>query len=235
MTDSLTTTLDGGVAVLTMDDGKANALGPEMLAALDAALDRAEAEAGAVVIAGRPGRFTGGFDLSIMRQGGDATRSLVGAGAELLLRVWESPVPVVAACTGSAVAAGALLLLVSDVRIGADVDARIGLNEVAIGLGLPVFGVEWAMARLSPRHVTGATVLAQLYGPAEAVEAGYLDRLVPAGDVVGEAVAEATRLAGLPRSALGLTKQRVRSAVSARIRAALAADLQVIGPAHPAG
>ncbi len=79
-----------------------------VLAALGAALDRAEAEAGAVVVAGRPGRFSGGFDLSIMREGGDATRSLVGTGAELLLRLWESPIPVVAACTGAAVAAGAL-------------------------------------------------------------------------------------------------------------------------------
>jgi enoyl-CoA hydratase len=235
VTDSLTTTFDGGVAVLAMDDGKANALGPGMLAALDAALDRAEAEAGAVVVAGRPGRFSGGFDLSVMRQGGDATRSLVGTGAELLLRLWESPIPVVAACTGSAVAAGALLLLVSDVRIGADVEARIGLNEVAIGLGLPVFGVEWARARLSPRHVTGATVLARLYEPAEAVEAGYLDRLAPAGDVLADAVAEASRLAGLPRGALALTKQRVRGEVAARIRASLAADLDVIGPAHPGG
>jgi enoyl-CoA hydratase len=233
VTDALTTDVRGDVAVLTMDDGKANALGPPMLEALGDALDRAEADAGAVVLAGRPGRFCAGFDLGIMRQGGDPTRSLVRSGADLLLRLWSSPLPVVAACTGSAVAAGALLLLVSDVRVGADVEARIGLNEVAIGLGLPVFAVEMARARLDPRHLTPATVLARLMDPAEAVDAGYLDRLVPAGDVVGEAVAEAERLAELPRGALAVTKERLRGAAMAHIRASLAADLQVIGPARP--
>lgn len=230
MTDALTTTVDGRVAVLTMDDGKANALSPDLVAALGEAFDRAEAEAGAVVLAGRPGRFCAGFDLSVMRQGGDATRGLVGAGADLFVRMWTSPLPVVAACTGSAVAAGALLLLSSDVRIGADVEARIGLNEVAIGLGLPVFAVELARARLDPRHLTAATVLARLTGAAEAVEVGYLDRVVAADDVVGEAVAEAERLAELPRGALALTKERLRGAAVSHIRASLAGDLAVIGP-----
>ena len=228
MSAALTTTADGPVAVLAMDDGKANALGPDLVAALGAALDRAEAEAGAVVLAGRPGRFSGGFDLAVMREGGEPTRSLVRDGAELLLRLFESPLPVVAACTGSAVAAGALLLLAADVRVGADVDARIGLNEVAIGLALPVFGVELAAARLSPRHLTAATVLGRLFDAPGAVEAGYLDRLAPADAVVDEAVAEARRLAELPRGALARTKASVRGAVADRIRASLAGDLAAI-------
>ncbi|HEX9992997.1 MAG TPA: crotonase/enoyl-CoA hydratase family protein [Acidimicrobiales bacterium] len=230
MTDALTTTTEGPVAVLTIDDGRANALTPELIAALQSAFDRAEAESGAVVLVGRPGRFCAGFDLSVMRQGGDATRSLVGDGAELLLRMWTSPLPVVAACTGSAVAAGALLLLASDVRIGADVEARIGLNEVAIGLGLPVFAIELARARLDPRRLTGATLLARLMGVGEAVDAGYLDRAVAADDLVGEAIAEASRLAELPRGAFALSKERVRAATVAHIRASLDEDLAVIGP-----
>src|SRR5438105_13642725 len=120
---------DGAVAVISIDDGKANALSPDVLSALSEAFDKAEADgASAVLLQGRPGRFSAGFDLSIMTSGVEPMRALVTQGAELLLRVFTYPVPVVAACTGHALAAGALLLLVSDVRVGAEGEFKIGLN-----------------------------------------------------------------------------------------------------------
>ena len=118
---SMTYQLDGHVAVLTFDDGKANALSHQALDALEAALDRAEADpdARAILLAGRPGRFSAGFDLATMTAGVEEMRWLVGAGANLIARLLLEPLPVVAACTGHALAAGALLLLACDQRIGA--------------------------------------------------------------------------------------------------------------------
>jgi enoyl-CoA hydratase len=145
------------VAVLNIDDGKANALSPTLIAALHAGLDRAEREAGAVMLVGRPGRFSAGFDLSIMTSGLEGLRGLVKAGAELLLRTYLYPRPVVTACTGHALAAGALVLLASDLRVGARGQFKIGLNEVAIQLTLPVFGMEQARDRLAPCWFTAAT------------------------------------------------------------------------------
>src|SRR5262249_52732794 len=119
------------------------------------------------------------------------------------------PRPVVAACTGHALAAGAILLLVADQRIGALGDFKIGLNEVAIGLTLPVFAVELARDRLSKRHFTAAATQAAIYDPDGAVDAGYLDR-TEAADVLPEAAfAEASRLAELG-NAFGYTKKNER-------------------------
>src|SRR5262245_32988589 len=130
--------LEDKVAVVQMDDGKANALSRPMIDALDAALTRAEAEAGAMVLAGRPERFCAGFDLRIMMSGPDAATELLRAGSSLLMHLYGATIPLVIACTGHALAGGALVVLTGDHRVGARGAFRIGLNEVSIGLPVPV-------------------------------------------------------------------------------------------------
>lgn len=215
--------LRDAVAVLHFDDGKANALSHAAIAALGRALDRAEKdEARALALFGRPDRFSAGFDLAVMGQGGEAMRELVRSGAELALRLYGFPCPVVAGCTGHALAMGALLLLCSDTRIGVDGEFKIGLNEVSIGMPLPVFGIELAKARLSRRHLTRAVVEAEIYAPRAASDAGWLDRVVAPGALAGEVLAEATRLAALDARAHTATKRSLRADTMAAIRASLA-------------
>src|SRR5205814_8910927 len=133
------------VAHVTIANGKANALSPEVIAQLDAALTRAE-DAGdehvsALLITGSPGMFSGGFDLAVMRSGGQAAGRLVTDGGALFTRMFGSSVPVVVACTGHAVAAGALLLLGADYRVGARGEFQIGLIETKLGMVLPRWAV----------------------------------------------------------------------------------------------
>lgn len=183
---------DGDLAVLDMDDGKANVFGFAMFEAFNAALDRALDEAGAVVIAGRPGILSGGFDLGVIR-GGDpaALEKLVSTGVRLMMRVYVHPQPVVTAATGHAVALGAFLLLASDWRVGTAGEFRIGLNESAIGLELPAFGIALARERLSPRHMSAAAIGATLYDPDGALAAGFLDEVAPAGEARARAIEQA--------------------------------------------
>jgi enoyl-CoA hydratase len=213
--------LGDGLACIQIDDGKANAFGHALLESLDAALARAEQEAAAVVLAGRSGRFSAGFDLGVMRSGPDASRALVLRGAELALRVFELPKPVVVACTGHAIAMGALLALGGDLRIGARGDFKIGLNEVQIGMTLPWFAVELARHRLERRHFERATTHAELYTPDAAVEAGLLDRCVEPTELLALARSEAARLAQLPSKAFAGTKQRSRAEAARAIRESL--------------
>ncbi len=223
--------LEGAVAVLRLDDGKANAISHTVLEALHAGLDRAEKEANAVLLLGRPGRFSAGFDLGAMGAGPESMRSLVSAGAEFLMRVSEAPLPIVVGCTGHALAMGGLMLLAADQRIGIEGPFKIGLNEVSIGMTLPNFGVELGAERLSRRHVLRAIVQAEIYDPATAVDAGFLDRVVAADALEAEATAVATALGGLPRGAFSATKRALRGALVERVRAGLAADMAGWGAA----
>ena len=224
MTESVKLELRHAVAVIRMDDGKVNAFSHALLDALGAAFDRAEKESKAVVLLGRPERFSGGFDLKVMNQGGAAVVALVAAGARLAIRVYECPLPVVIGCTGHAMAMGAVMLLAPDFRIGARGDFKIALNEVAIGMTLPQFAMEFARERLSPRHLVRATALAEVYDPNGAVEAGFLDRIVRAEELEATAIAEAARLAEqLQQPAHRATKRRLREASAARLHDALSA------------
>jgi enoyl-CoA hydratase len=207
--------------ILWLDDGKVNALTHDRVSACLQGLDRAEKEAQALLIVGRPGCFSAGFNLPVLRQGGDAASEMFLAGAELALRLYAFPRPVVIACTGHAIAMGAILCLSADARIGADGDYKIGLNEVAIGLALPELGVELARERLSKRHLSRAVLQAQLYTPREAVDAGFLDRVTSPEALIDECIEEAGRLASLDTVALRNTKLRLRGDAIARIRNSL--------------
>jgi enoyl-CoA hydratase len=218
----------GDVAVITLDDGKANAISHETIAAVMAGLDRAEKEARAVLLAGRPGRLSAGFDLATMRGGPEQVRGLVEAGARMMIRLYTHPRPVVVACTGHALAAGAILLLASDVRVGALGEFKIGLNEVAIGLTLPVFAVELARERLSKRHFTAAATQARIFDPDGAVDAGFLDRTESPDAVLETAFAEASELANLS-NAFGHTKHNERWRAVSYIEDTLAEDMARIG------
>lgn len=224
MSGPLNKAFENDIAILTMDDGRANALGHAMIDALNAALDEAEGKAKTVLIAGREKRFCAGFDLDVMASGPENVRKLVSAGADLLMRLYEYPLPVVMACTGHALAAGGLLLLAGDTRIGTEGDFRIGLPEVAIGMTMPVFGIELARDRLARHRFTEAVTQARIYGPADAVAVGYLDEAVPASSLLETARARAAALAALQQPAFANTKRKERKVTIDLIRSTLKAD-----------
>ena len=231
VTDPVQLTIEDGVAVIRLDDGKANAVSHALIEQVHAALDRADAEATAVAFIGRDGKFSAGFDLSVMTQGADATRGLVKAGGELLMRVFTHPQPTVAAVTGHALAAGALLCLACDTRIGsADLPAKIGLNETAIGMGLPWYGVRLGEARLSVRHRQRSVLQAEIYDMAGALDAGYLDELVAADVVATTAIDRARQLGQLPRGAYAFTKARLRQSMADEVLLGLDADMDTMVP-----
>ena len=226
MADTVSYELRDRIAVIAIDDGKANALSFDVLAAVNEGLDRADADAaGAVVIAGRPGMFSGGFDLKVM-QGGDgaAVMDLVTTGAELVLRLYRSARPIVAACTGHAVAAGALLLMGAHFRVGADGAFRIFLIETQNGMVLPDWAIEISKERLVGPHAQQAAIESRIYDPATAVEAGFLDRVVAADAALDTAMAEAGRLAALPAAAYAGNAAKLRAAGIERLEAAVTRD-----------
>lgn len=220
----LSTSIENDIAILNMDDGRANALGNAMIGELNAALDQVEKEAKAVLIAGRESRFCAGFDLEVMASGPENIRQLVSSGAELLLRLYEYKLPVVMACTGHALAAGGLLLLSADARIGAEGKFKIGLPEVAIGMTMPIFGIELARDRLARNRFTEAVTQAKTYSPAEAVAVGYLDTAVPAATLMEAAKARAAELAALQQPAFANTKRKERALTIRHVRDTLESD-----------
>lgn len=207
------------MAVLRVDDGKANALGFEVLEGITAALDDA-ADAKAVCLVGRPGRFSAGFDLNVMRS--ERMAELMSTGADLALRLLMHPAPVVFGVTGHALAMGAVLLLTADWRVGAAGDFKLGLNEVRIGLFVPGFAVDLAGYRLSRRHLTEAVELAEVYDPERALDAGFVDEVVDPDAVEARAVERASAWAAdLDPSAFARTREIARGPLHEKLQLSL--------------
>ncbi len=220
--------LDGSIATIALDDGKVNALSVQMLTEIHGAFDQAERDHAVVVLRGRENFLSAGFDLKVFA-GGDPERVLemLSLGAGLTERMLSFPTPIIVACTGHAVAAGSFLLLAADLRIGIEGPFQIGLNEVKIGLTVPTFAIELARQRLHPAHFDRAVVCAAMYGPSEAVVAGFLDRALPAEEL-GEASRQAAgELAALNLQAHAATKLRARAGALAAIHAAITSEMTI--------
>jgi len=216
--------LDNSIATITMDDGRVNVLSPQMLSELNVALDRAAADRAVVVLTGRPGVFSAGFDLPVLSSGGSAAFAMVRAGFELAERILSFPAPVVIGCTGHAVAMGMFLLLSGDYRVGAAGPYKITANEVALGITMPWAAVEICRQRLAPTHLTRVVVLAEVFSPSDAVGAGLLDKVVQAAELPDVAAGTASELAKLDRDAHAASKLRARDHALKALRAAIETD-----------
>jgi enoyl-CoA hydratase len=224
--DLVTYERDGAVSTVTMDDGKANVFGFDMLRAVHEAFDAAERDETVVLLNGRPGFFSAGFDLKVLRDATpEDTRELLRLGATLAERILTFPAPIIVACPGHAFPAGAFLLMAADERIGVSGPFKLGLNEVRIGLTLPWFAIVLARHRLTPSTFDRATVTGTMFTPEEAVAAGLLDRVVAPEELGAAARAAAADLATLDRRAHAGTKQRARQAVVDELRAAIDTEL----------
>lgn len=216
-----------GVANILMDDGKANVMSIAMLEALHDAFDRATRDGAIVVLrSSRPKVFSAGFDLAVLAANDVAgSVAMLKLGADLALKLLAFDTPIVSLCAGHAYPMGAFLLLSSDLRFGVEGDYRIGLNEVTVGIAAPGFALELARSRLHPAWLSRTATTGEMYGPRDAVTAGFLDQLVPAGEVPATLAAAVDALKRIDMNAHRTVKRRLRRATIEAMRAAIEAEI----------
>lgn len=217
-------TQEEGVTLIEMDDGKVNALSPNMLSLLSTALDEAEALGRSVVIAGRRGVFSAGFDLHVMKRGGLEALGMVRAGFLLAARLLEFPAPLVVACTGHAMAMGSFLLLTGDLSIGAQGQFEVRANEVAIGIAVPHAARVLCSAKLPPHVLDRVLICAEPLEPQRAAEAGFLHEVVAPEALIAAALERARALGKLSPEAFVETKRRSRAPLARALRRAIVRD-----------
>lgn len=215
--------INEGLVTITMDDGKANVVGPAFIQAMNAALDRALAEgAVAVILRGREGMFSGGFDLAEFEKGLEEGLAMVKGGFALLIRLYSFELPLVAASTGHCIAMGAFLTMACDMRVGTAGTFKYRLPETAIGMELPPLLRELARDRIVKQHFTRVALLAETYLAGDALEAGFIDELCSEEDLQERSEAVARQLAKLPQAQFAKNKIDLRSQTLATMRDNLA-------------
>lgn len=209
----IVTTGHGAVRELRLDRPPVNALTPELVAALHEAVTRAPGEgARALVLSGSPGRFSGGLDVPVLVDfDRPAMERLWQDFYRLLLALAASPIPIAAAITGHSPAGGAVLATYCDYRILADGDFRIGYNEVAVGIPMPIAILKCVARLVGPRQAERLCGAGLLITPQEAHRIGLVDELVPPDRVVERAVEWANGMIALPPNAMSQTREAARA------------------------
>ena len=202
----------GAVRVARMQHPPANALDPELLAALDQEVRQApDSGARAWVLAGQPGMFSAGLDVPrLLQLDRPALQEAFGCFFSVMHALAASPIPTAAAITGHSPAGGAVLSLFCDYRVMAEGPFKIGLNETRVGLAVPRLIFD-AFARLvGPRHAERLAVPGALIPPEEALAVGMVDEVAPPAEVEARAVARCGALLALPPTAVARTRQMAR-------------------------
>ena len=215
-----------GVTTLTMDDGKANVMSVRMLRALHGAFEQAAAQRDIVVLIGRAGLFSGGFDLAVFKRDPTELVTMLTEGARLTERMLSHPRPVLAVCSGHAIAMGLFVLLSAHWRIGIDDPTPIlQANEVANSMTLPRFAIEVCRQRLAPAPMLRTALLAAPHAPRQAMEAGFLDELAAPADLQHAVQARIGALRKLDANAFSATQQRLQAPALQALRQAIDDDI----------
>jgi enoyl-CoA hydratase len=211
----------GPIAILRMNEGKANAMNPAFIHALDHALNDVEQRAPkALVLTGDGRHFCAGLDLATLNaaEPAEMTRFLE-VFERVLMRVFLMPRPVVAAVNGNAIAGGCILAGAADVRVAASGEYRVGVNEARIGVSFPSAALEIPRAQLAPAQFRKAILEGDLMSPHEALALGLLDELVPPERLLDVAVERATKLTRAPTAAFAQVKREMRAPYVERVEA----------------
>lgn len=224
-TEAVHYSLRGRIAAIRIDDGKRNALSPQVLAEIYQAFDRAEADHATVILTGREDVFSAGFDLNVMKRGGMNALRMLRSGYALPARVLSYPYPVIAACNGHVMAMGVFLMLSADYVIGCRGDFRIAANEVAIGLTMPRVAAAMLEHRLTPAANQRAVVLSEFFDVESALTNGFFDELVNSDELMHRAESCAEEFQKLDLAAHAASKRRIRAALIRGIRFNIPLDL----------
>jgi enoyl-CoA hydratase len=200
------------VAVLRLVGGKANAMTAEVLDAVERLIDGFEAStAHAAVLIGYERYFSAGLALPVLVDlERPAMRRFIERFGAVMMRVFACKRPIVAAINGHAIAGGCVLALQCDWRVMTDGDAKIGLNETQLGIGLPSSVLEPLRLQLPAASLVPVALEGRLFAPAEALTLGLVHELAPAAELESRAMARARALATVPSTAAAQVKLGLR-------------------------
>lgn len=219
---------DDGISVVTIDDGKANALDVDVFGELDSVFDACEEDA-AIVLTGREGMFSAGLNTKVMASlDDDGLAELLAVFGRTTMRLWLEPRPVVAAATGHAIAGGTILAMACDHTVAAEGKFGWGLTETTIGFPMPGFVITLARGNVRADRLDDLILPGALVDPRTAVEVGFADEIADPGEVLDRALTKARALAELPRTVYAETKRRLRGDAAEAARAALVGDLRAL-------
>ena len=210
------------ISIITLDDGKANAFSYEMIATLNDLLEQVPRDAGSLIITGREGIFSGGFDLKTLATGDmQKINQMAQLGYRLLLELFSFERPIIAAVSGHSIALGLFVTCCADYRIAIDGQYICQANEVRNHMDIPTQIMEILKARVNKNYFYPAVYHSDAYSMRDSIAVGYIDEVVPEGTFMDRVMAKAEELSSLPHPYYINTKKFAQGDVIEKIANAI--------------
>ncbi|MBD63491.1 MAG: enoyl-CoA hydratase [Gammaproteobacteria bacterium] len=214
----VTLTKDNDISIIKLDDGKANAFSYEMLVQIHSLLEKVSRDSGALVITGREGLFSGGFDLKTFSTGDmDKISKMVQLGYRLLLELFSFERPVIAAVSGHSIALGLFVACSADYRIAIDGQYVCQANEVRNNMDIPTPIMEILKARVNKNYFYPAVFHSDSFSVQDSIAVGYIDEVIAEQDFMDRVIEKATELASLPHPFYANTKKSAQGDIRQKI------------------
>lgn len=209
------------IATIIMNEGKGNALGPDVVARLRDALREARGgDSRAVILTGTGAIFSPGLNLPLLSNfERPAMRAFIDDFVDLVVELLGFPAPTVAAVNGHAIAGGCVLAFCCDYRVMVKDDYRIGLNEIELGIRFPPAVLDVARRVVPASAVAEVLMLGRLFGPEEAMSCGLVHQIVDPDVLQASARAVAREFAARPPGAMAMLKADLYGSLLDRMRA----------------
>ena len=223
MTDPIATlSKENDISIIKLDDGKANAFSYDMLSQVNELLKKVPRDSGALVITGREGLFSGGFDLKTLATGDmEKITKMVLLGYRLLLELFSFDRPIVAAVSGHSIALGLFVTCSADYRIAIDGKYVCQANEVRNNMDIPTQIMEIIRARVNKKYFYSAVYHSDAYSVQDSIEVGYIDEVVSEDQFMKRVMEKAKELATLPHPFYANTKKTAQDDVRQKIADAI--------------
>ena len=223
MADQIATlSKEGDISIIKLDDGKANAFSHDMLSQVNELLAKVPRDSGALVITGREGLFSGGFDLKTLATGDmEKITKMVQLGYRLLLELFSFDRPTVAAVSGHSIALGLFVTCSADYRIAIDGKYVCQANEVRNNMDIPTQIMEILKARVNKKYFYPAVYHSDAFSVQDSIEVGYIDEVVPEDQFMARVIEKAKELATLPHPFYANTKKTAQDDVRQKIADAI--------------
>jgi len=223
MTDPIATlSKENDISIIKLDDGKANAFSYDMLSQVNELLKKVPRDSGALVITGREGLFSGGFDLKTLATGDmEKITKMVQLGYRLLLELFSFDRPIVAAVSGHSIALGLFVTCSADYRIAIDGKYVCQANEVRNNMDIPTQIMEIIRARVNKKYFYSAVYHSDAYSVQDSIEVGYIDEVVSEDQFMKRVMEKAKELATLPHPFYANTKKTAQDDVRQKIADAI--------------
>ena len=179
------------IQILELNRPKVNAIDESLIKALNAELDKSESDNSikGIILTGQDGIFSGGLDIiNLYEKDKEYMKSFWDLFSNLLLRIYRYPKLIFTAISGHSPAGGTVISIMTDYRIMSKGNYVIGLNEVAVGLSMPIAIGRVFQSLLGERVAEKMTLTGKLVNPDKALEIGLIDEAIDSENLLKHSI-----------------------------------------------